>query len=479
MPTRREVLGAATGFAALAAEPAWLRAVIRSTVDLESRRPLLSERKFTSRRVEEAITRIKPLIGDPELAWMFENCLPNTLDTTVFFSQQEGRPDTYVTTGDIDAMWLRDSSAQVWPYLWLARDDEPLRTMIAGLICRQAQCIQLDPYANAYWRDLASTARLKWSANDSTEMKPGVAERKWEIDSLCHPVRLAHGFWRNTGDTTPFREEFWKAMRTVVETFRVQQRKDEPGPYRFQRSSDIATETQFLGGYGNPTRKVGLIHSMFRPSDDACLFPFFIPGNLLAVVTLRKIATMANTIAHDSTLANDADGLAREVETAAHLFGVIRTRGSNVWAYEADGYGTQLFMDDANAPNLMSLPYLGVCDYDNPLYRSTRAAVWSARNPYFFHGAAGEGIGSPHSGLHMIWPMSQILRALTSRDDAEIVGCLRAVKTTHGGTGFIHESFDQGDPARYTRSWFAWANSLFGELIVWLAQCRPALLRNI
>jgi meiotically up-regulated gene 157 (Mug157) protein len=215
MPTRREVLSAATGLAALAAQPAWLRAMTPGT-DLDSRRPPLSERKFTSRGVEEAIRRIKPLIGDPELAWMFENCLPNTLDTTVFFSQQDGRPDTYVTTGDIDAMWLRDSSAQVWPYLWLARDDEPLRTMIAGLIGRQARCIQLDPYANAYWRDLESTARLKWSVNDSTEMKPGVAERKWEIDSLCHPVRLAHGFWRNTGDTTPFGEEFWKAMRTVV-----------------------------------------------------------------------------------------------------------------------------------------------------------------------------------------------------------------------------------------------------------------------
>jgi meiotically up-regulated gene 157 (Mug157) protein len=310
-------------------------------------------------------------------------------------------------------------------------------------------------------------------------MKPGVAERKWEIDSLCHPVRLAHGFWRNTGDTTPFGEEFWKAMRIVVETFRVQQRKNEPGPYRFQRPSEIATETQFLGGYGNPTRKVGLIHSMFRPSDDACLFPFFIPGNLFAVVSLRQIATMANAIAHDSTLANDAEGLAREVETAAHLFGVIRNRGSNVWAYEVDGYGTQLFMDDANTPNLMSLAYLGVCDYDNPLYRRTRAAGWSARNPYFFRGAAGEGIGSPHSGLRMVWPMSQLLRALTSRDDAEIVGCLRAVKATHGGTGFIHEAFDQDDPTRYTRSWFSWANSLFGELVVWLARSKPALLRNI
>jgi meiotically up-regulated gene 157 (Mug157) protein len=150
-----------------------------------------------------------------------------------------------------------------------------------------------------------------------------------------------------------------------------------------------------------------------------------------------------------------------------------------VWAYEVDGYGTQLFMDDANTPSLISLAYLGVCEYDDDLYRHTRLAAWSTRNPYFFRGTAGEGIGSPHSGLRMIWPMSQLMRALTSRDDAEIVGCLRAILATHGGTGFIHESFDQDDPTRFTRSWFAWANSLFGELVLWLAQRKPALLQNI
>jgi meiotically up-regulated gene 157 (Mug157) protein len=267
-------------------------------------------------------------------------------------------------------------------------------------------------------------------------------------------------------------------MRTVVQTFRVQQRKDSVGPYRFQRPSEIATETQFLGGYGNPTRKIGLIHSMFRPSDDACLLPFFVPGNLFAVVSLRQLAKMADEIAHDSTLANEANNLANEVQAALRRFGVIGAHGSAVWAYEVDGYGTQLFMDDANTPSLTSLAYLGACDANDPLYRRTRAAAWSERNPYFFRGTAGEGIGSPHSGLRMIWPMSYLMRALTSHDDTEIVSGLRAIKATHGGTGFIHEAFDQDNPAQYTRGWFAWANSQLGELIMELAQRKPALLRQ-
>ena len=478
MYTRRQALGATTRLAILAALPRWLSATAPGPGDFESRRPPPSQRKFVSPGVDEAIARVKPLIGDRELGWMFENCFPNTLDTTVSFSSRDGRPDSYVVTGDIDAMWLRDSSAQVWPYLALARDDGALRTMIAGLIRRQAECIQLDPYANAYWRNPASTARLQWSEHDLTDMKPGVAERKWEIDSLCHPIRLAHGFWRQTGDTAPFREEFWQAMRTVVATFRIQQRKDEPGPYHFQRPSEIATETQFLGGYGNPTRKIGLIHSMFRPSDDACLLPFLIPSNLFAAVSLRQLARMADAIAHDTTLATDADSLAREVQAAARRFGVIGVGGSAVWAYEADGYGNQLFMDDANTPSLTSLAYLGVCANNDPLFRRTRAAAWSERNPYFFRGASWAGIGSPHTGLRMIWPMSHLMRALTSQDDAEIVGCLRAIRATHAGTGFIHEAVDQDNPAQYTRSWFSWANSLFGELVMNLAKWKPALLRD-
>jgi len=103
----------------------------------QTKRPAPADRKFRSEAVDAAILRIKKQIGSPELAWLFENCFPNTLDTTVDFEIINGKPDTYVITGDIDAMWLRDSSAQVWPYLSLVKEDQHLQQMIAGVINRQ------------------------------------------------------------------------------------------------------------------------------------------------------------------------------------------------------------------------------------------------------------------------------------------------------------------------------------------------------
>jgi meiotically up-regulated gene 157 (Mug157) protein len=310
-------------------------------------------------------------------------------------------------------------------------------------------------------------------------MKPGVAERKWEIDSLCYPIRLAHGYWRQTGDVAPFDDEWRMAMRLAVATFRAQQRKNDPGPYRFQRPTIAATETQFGDGYGNPTRKIGLIHAAFRPSDDACLYPFFIPGNLFAVRSLRQLAEMAATIHHDVGFATECAALADEVNAALIAHGRLRDEtGRDIWAYEVDGFGNGLFMDDANAPSLLALPYLGCCDRRDPLYLRTRAQLWSPRNPWFFSGRAAEGIGGPHEGLRMIWPMSLILYALTSDNDGEIRRCLAWLKSSHDHTGFIHEAFDQDDPAHYTRPWFAWANTLFGELILDLYARKPALLRG-
>jgi meiotically up-regulated gene 157 (Mug157) protein len=412
---------------------------------------------------------------DPELAWLFENCYPNTLDTTVHFQRKNGLPDTFVITGDIDAMWLRDSSAQVWPYLRLAKDDPALREMLAGLINRQTQCILIDPYANAFMPEPTS-APLSWAKDDITDKKPGVGERKWEIDSLCYPIRLAYGYWKCTSDTAPFDKAWREAMRTVVKTFREQQRKSSPGPYKFQRRSETPTETQFLGGYGNPTRPVGLIHSMFRPSDDACLYPLFIPANFFALKCLGWLQEMSVAVADDLALAYECDSLQREISAALTTYGRIATEDGDIWAYEVDGYGNKLFMDDANAPGLLSLAYLGCCPISDPTYRLTRSRVLSAHNPYFFKGTAAEGIGGPHEGLRMIWPMSIIMRALTSSSDQEISACLLTLKRTHAGTGFMHESFDQDDPAHYTRSWFAWANTLFGELIVTLSETRPHLL---
>jgi meiotically up-regulated gene 157 (Mug157) protein len=388
----------------------------------------------------------------------------------------DGKPDAFVITGDIEALWLRDSSAQMQTYVHLAPKDAGLRRVFTGLIARQARCILIDPYANAFMEDPTATSNLG-ARTDQTDMKPGVAERKWEIDSLCYPMRLAHGYWTATRDKTPFDDLWAKAMRRAVATFREQQRKDGKGPYHFQRLNVSPTETLMFEGYGAPTRKVGLIHSMFRPSDDACLYPFLIPSNLFAVSALRMLATVQREARGDMAGATDSEALATEVEAALRAHGRMPDgRGGEVWAYEVDGFGNAIFMDDANVPSLSGLPLLGAADRSDPLFRRTAALAWSDRNPYFFTGSAARGIGGPHIGLDMIWPMSIITHAMNSDDDAVIRQCLAWLKTTHGGTGFMHESFNKDDPGKFTRTWFAWANGLFGELILDLERRKPALL---
>jgi meiotically up-regulated gene 157 (Mug157) protein len=405
------------------------------------------------------------------------SCYPNTLDTTVQPGELEGKPDTTVITGDIAAMWLRDSSAQVWPYLPLAGRDSRLCELLEGVLRRQARCILIDPYANAFMTDLGETTPLPWSVNDKTDMKPGVGERKWEIDSLCYPMRLAHGYWKQTGDTRPFDGQWAQAMKLAVATMRVQQRKQSEGPYRFQRGSGVNLDTLPGGGVGNPVKPVGLIASAFRPSDDACTFPFLVPSNLFAVTSLHQTAALAHGVLKDDALANDAESLAAEVAAALLRYAIAATKHGSIWAYEIDGYGSQLLMDDANAPSLLSLPYLASSP-DVALYARTRKFVWSESNPWFFRGAAGAGVGSPHTGRDNIWPMALIVYALTSNADEEIANAVRTLKGASVGTGFMHESFSEDDAARFTRSWFAWANTLFGELIGGLTVHKPELLRE-
>ena len=407
-------------------------------------RPGTPDRRFRSPVIEDAIRRMKRQIADPLLAVMFENCFPNTLDTTVFPGTFEGQPDTFVITGDIDAMWLRDSSAQLWPYLGFCRQDAKLAELVEGVIRRQTRCIAIDPYANAFQRS-SSDAPLSWAVNDITEMKPGVGERKWEVDSLCYTIRLANGYWRATGSTRPFDSAWKQSAWTIVRTFREQQRKHERGPYHFQRTSKIPSESLALEGYGNPALPVGMIHSMFRPSDDACMYPLFVPANLFAATSLRQLAAMADKVCGDHALAIECDALAREITVAVARHGRVQhPEHGLIWAYEVDGYGNALMMDDANAPGILSLAYLGCVDARNPFYRRTRAFALSSSNPYYFAGRAAEGVGSPHSGLDSIWPMSILFRAFSSSADVEIAQCLRSLRNTTAGTNFMHESFNKG-----------------------------------
>ena len=438
-------------------------------------RPRPADRHFQSEIVEQFIAQLRARIADPELAQLFVNCFPNTLDTTVEPGTFEGKPDTVVITGDIPAMWQRDSSAQVWPYLPLARKDDRLRSLIEGVIRRQARHILIDPYANAFMADL-NAPPLEWSRHDETEMKQGVGERKYELDSLCYPIRLAHGYWTQTGASQPFDAQWHNAMRVVVRTMREQQRKNGPGPYHFQRSATTPTETLGEKGFGNPVKPVGLIASGFRPSDDACIFPFLVPSNLFAVTSLRQLSDMANKILHDGSLAQDASSLSDEVEAALRMHAIAPEPEGGIWAYEVDGFGGRVLMDDANVPSLLALPYLNSSP-NAELYARTRAFVWSERNPWFFRGSAGEGIGGPHEGANMIWPMSQTIYALTSNSPKEVWQAVKMLKVSSAGTGFIHESYFKDDPKRFTRAWFAWANTLFGELIAHLAQTQPDILK--
>ena len=463
MSTRRAFLGqfalASTGLGA--AEP------------FTSRRPPIEKRKFTSDAVEAKIREIRQSIADPEMAWLFENCFPNTLDTTVRVGQIDGKPDTFVVTGDIDAMWLRDSTAQVWPYLPLAKNDARLKALIEGVVRRQTRSILIDPYANAF--NFGPTGS-PW-AKDRTAMKPELHERKWEIDSLCYPVRLAHGYWKQTGDGSCFDANWRQAAALIVRTFREQQRLHDRGPYTFQRVTAVPSDSLPGNGYGNPTRPCGMIHSAFRSSDDACIFPFLICSNLFAVTALDQLREIHSDELHDEAAARECAGLAAEVrEGLAKYATANRAKYGEIYAYEADGFGNQLFQDDANVPSLLALPYLGCVKTDDPLYLRTRKFVLSDDNPYYFRGKAAEGPGGPHSGLNMIWPLGITTRALTSRDENEIAQCLATLKRTHAGTGFMHESFSKDDAAKFTRSWFAWANTLFGELILHVHERYPRLL---
>lgn len=442
-----------------------------------SKRPPVADRKFRSAVIDEYVRQTQRRIGDPGMAWLFGNCFPNTLDTTTEAGIYEGKPDTAVITGDIPAMWLRDSCAQVWPYIPFAREDEPLRRMLDGLIRRHARCVLIDPYANAFMADLGATP-LQHSAEDLADEKQGVGEHKWELDSLCFVLRLAYAYWKQTGNTDPFDTQWQKAMQLIVATMREQQRRHGDGPYKYLRTTNISTETVAGKGYGNPLNPVGLIASAFRPSDDACIFQFLVPANLLAVRSLRQLAEMANVVLKDSRLANEASALATEVAGALEQYGKATTPQGTIWAYEVDGYGGQVLMDDAGLPSLLSLPYLD-CSPDPALYQRTRAFVWSKRNPYFYAGTAGAGVGGPHIGKDMVWPMAQVSYAITSTSDAEIRSMLSMLKTAAMGTGFIHESYYKDDSARFTRPWFAWMNSYFGELVAKLAYTQPELVRAV
>ena len=391
----------------------------------------------------------------PGLWEMFRKCFLSTIETTV----QQTPGDTFVITGDIPAMWLRDSTAQVLHYIRFAEEPE-VAAMIEGLISRQADCILRDPYANAFNREENSFKPY----NDTPRASDWVWERKYEIDSLCYPLWLADKYMEKTGATAFLTEKFLKALETVLDVLRTEQ-NHASSPYRFRRTDCAPSDTLPWEGMGNPVSYTGMTWSGFRPSDDACEYGYLIPSNFFAVRAMEAARKLAKAAGRED-LAQRAMELQQTIREGIREYATLEhPRFGTIYAYETDGFGNYNLMDDANVPSLLSLPYLEACEGSDPIYRNTRSFVLSSSNPYYYEGALAKGIGSPHTPEGYIWHISLCVQAMTSTDDEEILSLVKMLLTTHGGTGFMHEGFDPNAPENFTRDWFAWANSMFGELI--------------
>ena len=393
------------------------------------------------------------LAGRPKLAQLFRNCYPNTMDTTV---RQMEDGTTFVLTGDIPAMWLRDSTAQVRHYLPLAAKQEDVADLIAGLIRRQMFYINIDPYANAFNSEPNSQC---WEP-DKPRQGPWVWERKYEIDSLCYPIQLSWLFWKATGRTDIFDKTFFDTMKR-------EQNHANDSDYYFIRNTDLAQDTLSHNGQGAPCTITGMTWCGFRPSDDSCVYPYLIPSNMFACVVLGYLAEIYREVAHNESQAEETEKLASRIRAGIEEYGVVNhPKFGKIYVYETDGMGNYTYMDDANVPSLMSIPYLGYCSPDDPVYQNTRRYVLSHENPYYFEGSFAKGVGSPHTPPQYIWQIALSMQGLTSTSREERLQLLEMLENSDGGTGYMHEGFHVDDPTKFTRPWFAWSNSLFSEYVM-------------
>ncbi|MCF0136603.1 MAG: glycoside hydrolase family 125 protein [Lachnospiraceae bacterium] len=394
-----------------------------------------------------------------KLAALFANCYPNTLMTT---TEKLENGEYFVFTGDIPAMWLRDSSAQVRHYLPLAAQEPIIREMIAGLCRRQTWCILQDPYANAFNKEPNGAC---W-AKDETEDIPLDWERKYEVDSLCYPIQLAYLLWKYTGETSHLDKQFEDALQVISDLWILEQDHSRSS-YYFIRRNCPPTDTLPCEGRGNPVAYTGMTWSGFRPSDDACCYGYLIPSNMFAAVTLEQGAEIAREIYRREDMASKMLKLSGEIRRGIETYGIVdHPEFGKVYAYEADGLGHHVLMDDANVPSLLSAPYLGYCAYDDPVYLNTRRMILSPENPYYYEGSALKGIGSPHTPPDHVWHIALSMQGLTSTDPQEMETLLDMLVNSDGDTGYMHEGVHKDDPSRFTRSWFAWSNSLFSEFIL-------------
>lgn len=437
-------------------------------------RPPPSQRKFNSTAVEAYLAEIVPKLKDPDIARIFTACMPNTLDTTV---QKASANDSFIITGDIDAMWLRDSTNQVLPYIRFLNSDPALRDMIRGVVLRQLRSVLLDEYANAF--NIEPNGSGHQNDKRVPPMTPPVFEGKYEIDSLAAALRLTFLYWNMTQDVSILDDTFLSAVEKIISVVEVQMlsttEQNGTYPYQFLRRSEGDKYPRA------PAAHTNMVRSAFRPSDDQTQYDFLVPSSAMMATEMERLAILASTLPSGqriSAIREKASRLGKVIRAAVEANGTIAVSSGpqRRYVFEVDGFGNTNDMDDANVPSLLAMPYYGYCDVNSPTYVNTRAHVLSSQNPWFFEGTAAKGIGSPHTGPDNIWHMALIIQGITSTSDAEILQCLQYLKTTTAGTDFMHESFNKDEASQFTRSWFAWANTLFGEFIMTLADTRPHLI---
>ncbi|EUJ26314.1 glycoside hydrolase family 125 protein [Listeria cornellensis] len=417
--------------------------------------------KNVPKSFQKMIDRVAEVFPEHEkLQEMFQQCFLNTYATTLT-ETKEGLP--FVITGDIPAMWLRDSTSQIRPYLMVAEDDPEMAAVIAGLVKQQMRFVQLDPYANAFNQE----ANGKGFQADKTEMSPHVWERKYEIDSLCYPIQLGYLLWQSTGSLAHFDTDFRHGVAAILDVWKTEQRHETESPYSFEREDVRQSDTLNRDGKGTEVTYTGMTWSGFRPSDDACLYGYLVPSNMFAVVALGYLEEINAVCWNDANLATEIATLKTEMEQGIQDFAVQEhPYYGEMYAYEVDGTGRKNFMDDANVPSLLAAPYLGFGDFTDPKYLATRQFILSRENPFYVEGSQLMGIGSPHTPDHYVWPIALSVQGMTATNLSEKLAILEMLTTTDGGTGFMHEGVNASNHNEYTREWFAWSNAMFSEFVL-------------
>ena len=395
-----------------------------------------------------------------EIKKIFEKAIKNTFTTTM---GPTDRGDVFVITGDIEAMWLRDSAGQIRPLFYI--DSDEANDLIKKVIQRQFFSVDKDYYANAFNKEANGRA---WTHDDITDFESDwVWERKYELDSLAYIMQTAHLYYEKTKDSSIFDDEFMRILSNVVDQIELEQ-NHENSPYEFVRPNpEAVTETLRTGKKGSPVAYTGMSWSGFRPSDDSCMYQYLVPANAFTVVSLRRLAACLVDAGKDNDLAKKMKKLADEIDKGIDEYGKITDdEFGEILTYEVDGLGNSNFMDDANVPSLLSLAYLDYMDKDDDLYKNTRKAILSNKNHLYYEGGAAKGIGSDHTPKDYIWHIALAMQMMTSTEKSEQEEILHYFETTHDNKYLMHEGFHKDDPSQYTRDWFSWSNSMFCEAVL-------------